>query len=303
MLSLFFFHIIITGLCFCAGFIFYEIIPHRKIENFQDRPLIFYLLSGLILLTLFSQIIVVFLPLNILTQGILFFLLFITLFFKKKAFIPFVTHFLSKVKKHSALLLLTICCLWFLLLFLNAGKTMMDDTESYHIQMIKWIKQYGSVPGIVHLHERFGFNSSWFTSIAMFIPGSGKLNFYTSLNGVLSLWFSMYILKLIIYVRASGNFLTLAAVAVFAICFVSWPLLRGNVSTSNYDFITLLIIFVLFIETGKCEGTIKNFPLFPEWIIWPAYLFTVRITNFPIMFLGAVAFIILLQQSKKTNLF
>ena len=43
-----------------------------------------------------------------------------------------------------------------MVLTLNAGPTVMDDTDSYHIQMVKWIQEFGSVPGIANLHLRFG---------------------------------------------------------------------------------------------------------------------------------------------------
>ena len=65
---------------------------------------------------------------------------------------------------------------------------MMDDTESYHIQSIKWIQEYGSVPGIVNLHVRFGFNSSWFSSVALFSFSSKTTGGFTVMNSVISVW-------------------------------------------------------------------------------------------------------------------
>ncbi len=71
----------------------------------------------------------------------------------------------------------------------------MDDTSSYHIQMVKWIQEFGSVPGIANLHLRFGFNSSWFTSIALFSYPVSGLNIYSSLNGLLSIWTGYFLLE------------------------------------------------------------------------------------------------------------
>ena len=65
-----------------------------------------------------------------------------------------------------------------MILVMNAGPTIMDDTDSYHIQMIKWARDYGSVPGIANLHLRYGFNSSWFISVALLSPAIKGVNSY-----------------------------------------------------------------------------------------------------------------------------
>jgi hypothetical protein len=36
------------------------------------------------------------------------------------------------------------------------------DTGLYHAQAVKWINEYGTVPGLGNLHHRLAFNSSWF---------------------------------------------------------------------------------------------------------------------------------------------
>jgi hypothetical protein len=303
MLSLFLLHIIITGVCLCTGFLFYEIVAKNKYENSGYKPLAIYLISGLIFLTIFFQVLVLFSPINIVSQLISVMLLSMLALSRKGAFSNFIEHVATEIKKQSVLFFITACSIWLLLLFLNAGKTMMDDTESYHIQMVKWIKEYGTVPGLVHLHQRFGFNSSWFTSIAIFIPQSGTLNFYTALNGVLSLWLSVYLIGLIANKQAAHRLLPLAATVALAVCIISWPLLRGNASTSNYDFITMLVIFILFTETLKTSFPLKKLPFLPEWFIWPAYLFTIRITNFPLLLLSVVAFICLWREKERTKLF
>ncbi|MGZ8550520.1 MAG: LIC_10190 family membrane protein [Chitinophagaceae bacterium] len=303
MLSLFLLHIIITGTCLCAGFLFYESVPQKKYENNEYKPLAIYLISGLICLTIFFQLLVLFFPINIVSQLVSVLLLAMLALSRKKAFSKFILHVVTEIKKQSMLLFIATCSIWILLLVLNAGKTMMDDTESYHIQMVKWVKEYGTVPGIVHLHQRFGFNSSWFTSIAIFNPQSGTLNYYTALNGVLSLWLSVYLLAMIATRQTSRQLLSMAATVVLAVCIISWPLLRGNASTSNYDFITMLVIFILFTETLKSTFPVNKLPFLPEWIIWPAYLFTIRITNFPLLLLSVIAFIFLWREKERTKLF
>jgi len=50
------------------------------------------------------------------------------------------------------------------------------DTGLYHAQAIRWIEEYGAVPGLGNLHFRFAFDSSWFVLQALldfaFITGA-----------------------------------------------------------------------------------------------------------------------------------
>ena len=42
------------------------------------------------------------------------------------------------------------------------------DSDLYHGQSIRWIEEYGVVPGLGHLHERFAYNSSFFAVSALY---------------------------------------------------------------------------------------------------------------------------------------
>ncbi|HRP56397.1 hypothetical protein [Agriterribacter sp.] len=175
----------------------------------------------------------------------------------------------------------------------------MDDTESYHIQMVQWVEVFGSVPGIANLHERYGFNSSWFSSVAVFHFPFTDANTFTALNGALSLWFCVYFLQLGFHHYKKENIsLRFAALVTLLFSFASWPVIRGNAATINYDYITMLVVLVLCIETYLCKDHRRDFGLLPEWLIWPVYLFTVRITNYPFLLLGIFATIHLLKNKK-----
>jgi len=71
-------------------------------------------------------------------------------------------------------------------------------------------------------------------------------------------------------------------------------MIRGNASTANYDFISTAMIATLFISIINPEKK-EQIP-YLEWIIWPVYLFTVRIINYPLLLLSLFA---LLQLFKK----
>ena len=289
MLSLLFYQIIITLACLWSGILFYKFFPAKN----ESRPIIYYLISGLILLTSLTQIIVLFLPITIYTKfGILGLLILLSIIKRKS------TKFsIPKIKISASLILFFI--VWAIILLINAGPTMMDDTESYHIQSIKWIKEYGSVPGIVNLHVRFGFNSSWFSSVALFSFSSKTTGGFTVMNSVISVWLCYWFIEKFNQFRKENSVQgAFAILSIFIVSLVIWSLIKGNAATTNYDFITTFIVLIFFTEVFFSEKTSPSI----EWIIWPVYLLTVRLINFPLLLLSLFAFILFIKQQQHRQL-
>lgn len=63
------------------------------------------------------------------------------------------------------LLLLALVLLW---AFFTSRGYMHYDSDLYHAQDIRWIEEYGVVPGLGNLHERFAYNSSFFALSALY---------------------------------------------------------------------------------------------------------------------------------------
>lgn len=57
------------------------------------------------------------------------------------------------------------------------------DTGLYHLQAIKWLAEYGTVPGIALIHERLGFASAWFALAGPLDHGFLKGQVYSFLGG------------------------------------------------------------------------------------------------------------------------
>lgn len=53
-------------------------------------------------------------------------------------------------------------------LFWTVGYPTHYDTSVYHVQAIKWIEEYGVVPGLGNLHNRFAYNSAFMPLQALF---------------------------------------------------------------------------------------------------------------------------------------
>jgi hypothetical protein len=298
MLAILLAHIIITAVCLCSGFLFYNFFSVK----IGARPLIFCLLSGLILLTLITQIITLFFPVSIFVQLVLPGTLIISALVKKRDLKFLIEQIQKELRLFSHLSSSLFFLSWLIILVISAGPLMMDDTESYHIQSIKWIKEYGSVPGLVNLHERFGFNSSWFSSAALFSYSSATTGGFTVLNSILSLWFCFWFISKINKLTKDRNPKpALVILLVFTCCLALWPMIRGNAATANYDFITMVMVFVLFTESFLSQE--NNYSFHTEWIIWAAYLFTIRVINFPLLLSGLWALFYLIKQNKFKTVF
>ena len=75
------------------------------------------------------------------------------------------------------------------------------DTLGYHAQTIQWIEKYKAVPGLVHLHVRFGYQGLWFVDSALFgFSFSGKEGI-TFLNSTVLFWFFIFFIN-----RINHNF-------------------------------------------------------------------------------------------------
>lgn len=293
MLLLLFLFFIITAACICCGFIFYCLI--LKDDQFAEKPLIFFIITGLIVLTALSQILALFVAVNLYTFLIIALLLAIITQFRRNDFALFLKYVIERIKSVSAPGFISFGIISIMILMLTAGPTLMDDTNSYHIQMIKWIREYGTVPGLANLHERYGFNSSWFSTVSMFGFSTEQFNLYTVLNGVISIWFCFYIISKAfssIEKVSTQTFTGLLFLLLFSI--VIWGLLRGNAASANYDFITTFIVFVLLYEIISTKNP-KALTI--EIIVWSFYLFTIRITNFPFL---VPAFFLLITAIKKS---
>jgi hypothetical protein len=121
----------------------------------------------------------------------------------------------------------------------------------------------------------------------LLLPVFKGINTYLALNGLISCWFCIYLfqkISLFLTSRSTPYSLHIAYGALFLLItgLLAWPMIRGNATNTNYDFITVCCIIILFVETTAAS----RFHMASEWTIWPCYLFTVRIINGAILLLA-----------------
>ncbi len=287
-----------------TGFIFYRLALTNDSKEHPSisRPLINHFITGLAIITCFAQLANFGFPLNgkifiaysfLLIAGILIFRRDLLLFF-------------SRVPKPRLNVINTLSFLAFgtMVVVLASGPTIMDDTESYHMQLIRWSKTYNTVPGIANLHERYGFQSSWFALSAFFFQAPLGYNFFAALNGTVCIWLSYYLISNVSY-SSANNKATLLAWASFLMLLaltLSWPLLRGSSTNSNYDLIATTVIIILVAQEFEARAMNSRSGNEMEWILWPAYLFSVRIINYPLLILLLISIFYMLRRKQYSQI-
>jgi hypothetical protein len=72
------------------------------------------------------------------------------------------------------------------------------DTGLYHYGMVHWLSEFGTVPGLALIHNRFGFISSWFSLTAPLDHGFLEARITTVMNGaILYLTLLHYVITLV----------------------------------------------------------------------------------------------------------
>jgi hypothetical protein len=130
------------------------------------------------------------------------------------------------------------------------------DTGLYHYQMVRWLSEYGTVPGLALIHFRFGFSSSWFALAAPFDfgPIQGRISgLFGGLAIFLALLHFALAISRIIQHRAERAdwFLAGGYPLIFLVCF-SWAF-EVSLSPDLPIWILTLIIGWLMIVEGRPE--------------------------------------------------
>jgi len=158
-----------------------------------------------------------------------------------------------------------------LFILLGSGQPAMEDTDLYHLQIIRWNQEYGTIDGLANLFPKYGTFSSWLELISFFALPFPHQNFLF-LNVTLSIWTCFFLVHKIAYhgLRTKGKqHSAFALLYLFILLFMllEWNLFRGNSSSANFDFIvTALILFILLIiiedmVESRYSSQLNFFPL------------------------------------------
>jgi hypothetical protein len=267
--------IYISFLSWMWGILFLQFVNKITGSELQLPHFSLICVSGLSVITVIAGILSLFIPLDGWWVQFLFILPCLSLFFKKDS-----PAFFSSLKKEFQILnllpaiLFSTCLL--LILVMSTWTIVHPDTLGYHAQTIQWIEKYKAIPGLVHLHVRFGIQGLWFVDAALFDFSFTGTQGITFLNSTVLIWFFIFITN-----RIDQNFFKdgkklygLLWVSFLTVSMWSYTQVRLTATSASPDFIATLIIWAIIYLL--LEKKLK-YPAASEWIL-VAFLSLVAVT-------------------------
>lgn len=161
---------------FCLGYAFSEL--SGRFFSYRLKHMDSILAAGLVCATVYAQIFSLFHGVSVLANGILsFFSLGVILLFHRRMWSE-IKQSLCRTGILYKILLPVLILLW---AYCTSRGYQGVDTAAYHAQSIRWIEEYGIVPGQALLNFRFSYNSSVFALSALY---SLKFVFGQSLHAI-----------------------------------------------------------------------------------------------------------------------
>ena len=281
--------IYISFLSWRWGILFLQFIKKTTRNELQLPHFSIICITGLSAITVIAAILSLFIPLGGWWVQFLFIIPCLVLFFKKDS-----PAFFAALKKELeylhffSIILLSACLL--LILVMSSWTIIHPDTLGYHAQTIQWIEKYKAVPGLAHLHVRFGYQWLWFVDSALFgFSFTGKEGI-TFLNSTVLFWFFIFLINRINYnfLKDGKRLYGLLWTALLVISIWSYTQVRLTATSASPDFIAALFTLVtiyLLLEKDR------NHPDASTWLLvsfLALVAVTIKLSVAPILLVAVV---------------
>ncbi len=159
----------------------------------------------------------------------------------------------------------------FFILAQSAALPFIIDNESYYIQTIKWINEYGFVKGLANLHLFLGQTSGWHITQSVY-SFSFLYDGFNDLNGFCMLLGNLFAFQKLHSYFTKGNRMDL----VFGLLPLTYAFLFQFISSPSPDFPIYIFAFILFSVYLKGDSTTDSFILIT---ILSLFAFFIKVTT------------------------
>ncbi len=156
----------------------------KKSFKIQNCHIIIHQVLGLFLYAIITSFFAIVIRINVEYYLGVFVVNALVVYRYQNTFKDYLVSFIKSIRSFKFEYKLFFTFLFFVLLAQSSTKPYLLDNESYYIQTIKWINEYGYVKGLANLHMFLGQNSVWHTMQAGF-NFSFVTNLFNDLNGYL----------------------------------------------------------------------------------------------------------------------
>jgi hypothetical protein len=275
MLTILLAWIYITFLCWGWGVLFLQLIKRSTKTDLDSPSFSIICVTGLAVITIIAGLLSLAIPLGNWWVQLVFIIPSIFPYLKKNVRAFFGSPIKEFSKLHLISVILLAACLFFLLV-MSSWTVVHPDTLGYHAQTIQWIEKYKAVPGLVHLHVRFGYQGLWFVDCALFgfiFTGQEGI---TSLNSTVLLWFFIFMIHRIDFnfFKQGNKIYSLLWTVLLMLNMWSYTQVRLTATSASPDFIaTLFILTIIYLLIEKNQNHLSA----PYWLL-ASFLSLVAVT-------------------------
>lgn len=147
----------------CLGYAFSNFVEkklHYKIKQLNQLVAI-----GLVIATVYAQLFSIFYKVGLAANLILLLLCLGIVAVCRNQLWADIKGYCRQLKPVKGIMIIVLLLLWS---YFTSRGIIHYDTDLYHAQSIRWIEEYGVVPGLGNLHVRFAYNSSVFALSALY---------------------------------------------------------------------------------------------------------------------------------------
>lgn len=143
------------------------------------------------------------------------------------------------------------------------------DTYLYHAQAVRWIEEYGVVPGLGNLHNRFAYNSAFMPLQALFTFSWIYNPSLYSLNGFLCAFFLVYaVVTNKIFLKEEVGLSDLLKLIIPVYVYLN----RNSISSPGSDMLAMLLVIYISAKWCECieneENDIQSFGVLCLIAVW-----------------------------------
>ena len=175
----------------------------------------------------------------------------------------------TQLSDFSLIVKILFSCSSVLILAQSASLPFIVDNDTYYIQTIKWLNEYGFVPGLANLHLFLGQTSGWHITQSVY-SFSFLYESFNDLNGYLFLLCNFWVFQKLQAYFTHGNRMDLA----FGLLPLTYVFLFQFVSAPSPDLPVYLIGFIVFsiyLESST-DNVLEKFNLITILVLFTIYL-------------------------------
>ena len=223
---------------FCLGYAFSRLAG--KLFGYRIKSVDGLLMAGLGTATVYAQFFSLFYRVSLLANVVLVIFSAMTVLFWHQDMKRLLTESFRGSSRAVKILIPVLFVLW---AYFTSRGYMVHDTKLYHAQSIRWIEEYGIVPGQGVVNSRFSYNSSVFSLAALY---SLKFVFGQSMHAM-SGWFAFLLsVTTLDIIKGVKKFRLSDFANVAAIYYLT--LITDEVLAPSSDYATMCVLFFLVIK-------------------------------------------------------